>query len=69
MARGAQRNYDLPVVPMTQAERARLLHTLALAAIKQNDLTMGRSLLVDAIETSPTHFEEASRALEALDQG
>jgi Tfp pilus assembly protein PilF len=57
---------DLPVIPMTQAERAKLLYTLGLAAIKQNDVTIGRSLLEDAVETSPTHFEEASRALEAL---
>jgi Flp pilus assembly protein TadD len=69
LARGAQRNYDLPVVPMTQTERAQLLYTMALTAIKQNDLTMGRGLLTDAIETNPQHFEEASRALEALDQG
>jgi Flp pilus assembly protein TadD len=69
MARGAQRNYDLPVIPMSQQERAQLLYTLALAAIKQNDITMGRSLLEDAVETSPTHFEEASRALDALGPG
>jgi Flp pilus assembly protein TadD len=67
LARGAQRIYDLPVVPMTQQERAQLLYTLALTAIKQNDLNTGRSLLVDAIETNPQHFEEAVRALEALD--
>ncbi|TNC70932.1 tetratricopeptide repeat protein [Rubellimicrobium roseum] len=66
LARGAQRNYNLPVVPMTQAERAQLLYTLGLAAIKQNDVTIGRGLLEDAVETSPTYFEEASRALEAL---
>lgn len=66
LARGAQRNYDLPVVPMTQQERAQLLYTLALTAIKQSDLVIGRSLLEDAVETSPTHFEEAARALEAL---
>jgi Tfp pilus assembly protein PilF len=69
MARGAQRNYDLPVIPMTQAERSQLLYTLALAAIKQNDVTIGRGLLEDAVETSPTHFEEATRALEALGSG
>jgi Tfp pilus assembly protein PilF len=66
LARGAQRNYDLPVIPMTQQERAQLLYTLGLAAIKQNDVTIGRSLLEDAVETSPTYFEEADRALEAL---
>lgn len=67
LARGAQRNYALPVIPMTQIERAQLLHTLALAAIKQNDVTIGKSLLNDAIETHPQFFPEAVRALEALD--
>ncbi|TNC47819.1 tetratricopeptide repeat protein [Rubellimicrobium rubrum] len=66
LARGARRDYNLPVVPMTQQERAQLLYTMALTAIKQNDVTIGRSLLEDAVETSPTHFEEAARALEAM---
>lgn len=69
MARGAQRNYDLPVIQMTQTERAQLLYTLALTAIKQNDLTIGRGLLTDAVETHPQHFEEAVRALRALEDG
>jgi Flp pilus assembly protein TadD len=67
MARGAQRNYQLPVVQMTQSERAQLLHTLALSAIKQGDVNTGRSLLQDAIDTHPQHFEVAVRALRALD--
>ncbi len=67
LARGAQRNYALPVVPMSQIERAQLLHTMALTAIKQNDLSIGKSLLVDAIDTHPRFFEEATRALEALE--
>jgi Flp pilus assembly protein TadD len=67
LARGAQRNYTLPVVPMTQTERAQLMHTMALAAIKQNDVSMGKSLLSDAISTHPQYFEAAARALEALE--
>lgn len=67
LARGAQRNYDLPVIPMTQVERAQLLHTLALAAIKQNDVTTGKGLLREAIDTHPQHFEEAVRSLRALE--
>lgn len=67
LARGAQRNYDLPVVPMTQVERAQLLHTLALTAIKQNDLAIGRGLLREAIDTHPQHFEAAVRSLRALE--
>jgi Flp pilus assembly protein TadD len=67
LARGAQRNYDLPVIPMTQIERAQLLHTMALTAIKQNDVTIGKGLLREAIDTHPQHFEEATRALRALE--
>jgi Flp pilus assembly protein TadD len=68
LARGAQRNYDLPVITMTQIERAQLLYTLALTAIKQSDLTIGKGLLQEAIETHPQHFEEAVRALRALEE-
>jgi len=68
LARGAQRNYDLPVIAMTQIERAQLLYTLALTAIKQNDLTIGRGLLRDAVDTHPQYFEEAARALDALEE-
>ena len=49
LARSAQRNYDLPVVRMTQIERAQLLHTAALAAIKNGDVAIGRGLLREAI--------------------
>lgn len=67
LARGAQRNYVLPVIPMDQTERAQLLHTMALSAIKQGDVATGKSLLREAIETHPQHFEAAVRALEALE--
>ncbi|NNL36615.1 MAG: tetratricopeptide repeat protein, partial [Silicimonas sp.] len=45
LARAAQRKYDMPVVPMTQIERAELLYTAALSAIKQGDVATGKSLL------------------------
>lgn len=67
MARGAQRRYELPVIPMTQIERAQLLHTLGLTAIKQNDVVTGKGLLRDAIETHPQYFEAAARSLAALE--
>ncbi|XDA97462.1 tetratricopeptide repeat protein [Sulfitobacter sp. LCG007] len=67
LARGAQQNYQLPVIPMDQIERAQLLHTLALSAIKQGDVETGKSLLRDAIDTHPQYFEAAVRSLRALD--
>ncbi len=67
IARGAQRNYTLPVIQMTQVERAELTYTLALAALKQNDVVIGRTLLQEAIDTHPQHFDLAVRALRALD--
>jgi Tfp pilus assembly protein PilF len=67
LARAAQRKYDLPVVRMTQTERAELLYSMALAAIKQGDVSVGKGLLQQAIDTHPQHFEAAARSLEALD--
>ncbi len=67
LARAAQRKYMLPIVPMTQTERAQLLHTMALAAIKQGDVNTGRTLLREAIDTHPQYFEVAVRALRALE--
>lgn len=67
LARAAQRKYDLPVIKMTQTERAELLYSMALAAIKQGDVTVGKGLLNQAIETHPKYFEAAVRSLEALD--
>ncbi len=67
LSRGAQRNYNLPNVPMSQEERALLLNTLGLAAVKQGDIETGKGLLRDAVATHPQHFEEAARALETLE--
>lgn len=67
LARASQGKYDLPVIQMTQTERAQLLYTAGLAAIKRDDVTIGKSLLQDAIDTNPQYFAEADRALKALD--
>ncbi len=67
LARAARQHYALPLVDMTQTERAKLLHTMAISAIRQGDVAIGRGLLVEAIDTHPQHFEEATRALRALE--
>lgn len=67
LARGAQRNYALPVLPVTQVERAQLLYTLGLSAVKQGDTAIAKGLMRDAVETHPQHFEDATRSLRALE--
>ena len=67
LARGAQGNYVLPVVPMTQVERAELLHSMGLAAVKRGDIVTGQGLMREAIDTHPQHFETAARSLKALE--
>ena len=67
LARAAQRKYELPVVPMSQTERAQLLYTMGLGAVKQGDTQVGRSLLQEAVETHPQYFEAAARSLAALE--
>ncbi|WP_424832851.1 tetratricopeptide repeat protein [Ruegeria sp.] len=67
LARSAQRNYSLPVIPMSQTERARLLNTMAISAVKQGDVATGKNLLREAIATHPQHYDEAVRSLRALE--
>lgn len=66
LARAATGNYALPLINMTQIERAQLLHTAALSAIRRGDIDEGRGLLNEAIDTHPQHFEAAVEALRAL---
>ncbi len=68
LARSAQRNYTLPVIRLTQIEKAELMHTMAISAIKQGDLDIARGLLEDAIDTHPQHFDAAVRTLRALEK-
>ncbi len=66
LALAAQHIYDLPVVNMTQEEKAQLLYTAGLAAVKQGDVAIGKQLLQQAVNTSPTYFDAAARSLAAL---
>lgn len=67
LARAAQGNFQMPLVQMSQIERAELMHTAALAAIRQGEVDVGRGLLAEAIDTHPQHFDAAVRAMRALE--
>ncbi len=56
LARGAQRKYDMPVIQMTQTESAELMYTLALTAIKQGDVNVGRRLAASRRGNPPAAF-------------
>lgn len=66
IARARRKVYDLPVIPMTEIERAQLLHNIGLQAIRNGDVDLGRGLLEEAIDTHPQHFEAAVEKLDAL---
>jgi len=68
MARAAQGKYTLPVIRMTQEERAKLLYSIAVLAMKNGDDDVARGLLQQAIDTHPRYFANAVRTLEALNQ-
>lgn len=67
LARAAQGKYTLPVIEMTQTERAELLNTMGLSAAKRGDVKTAKLLFRDAIETHPQYFEAATRSLETLE--
>lgn len=69
LARAAQGEFTLPLVNMTQVERAQLLYTMALAAIRQDRIDLGRGLLAEAIDAHPQYFEAAVATQRALDSG
>lgn len=67
ISRAARRVYQLPLVPMTKTEEAELLHNIALQAIRNGDVDIGRGLLEKAVETHPRYYSEAADKLAALD--
>jgi Flp pilus assembly protein TadD len=66
IARGRQRNYQLPILPMTETEHAQLLHDLAVVALENRDTEVARRLLQEALDVHPQHFEAAAVKLAGL---
>lgn len=66
LSRGKRRIYELPVMPMTDTERAVLLYNLAREAIKNKDIDVARGLLDTAIESHPQYFAAATSLLGSL---
>jgi len=59
ISRAKRRVYELPVIPMTDTERAVLLFNMAREAIKNKDTDVAKGLLEQAIDVHPQYFEAA----------
>jgi len=66
ISRALQGNYALPVVPLSEEERAQIYHNMALVALRQDSSDIARGLLELAVETHPRHFAAAADKLAAL---
>ena len=66
IARALQGNYALPVVPLSEEERAQIYHNMALVALRRDQPDIARGLLELAVETHPRHFAAAADKLAAL---
>jgi Tfp pilus assembly protein PilF len=67
ITRGLEGIYTLPVVPMTEEERAQLYHNLALVALRQGEEDVAKGLLRAAVNSHPRFFPAAADKLEALE--
>jgi Flp pilus assembly protein TadD len=67
IARGLQREYTLPLVPLTDEERAVLLNNLGIIAMRQGDERMAKGLFAAAVEIHPQHYSGAADRRAALE--
>lgn len=67
ISRGLERNYQLPLVPMTDREKAVILNNLGLVALQNGDTDAARGLFAAAVDAHPQHYQAAADRLAALE--
>ncbi|MEM8991612.1 MAG: tetratricopeptide repeat protein [Pseudomonadota bacterium] len=67
IAKGLQGDYQLPIVPLTDTERAIIMNNLGLIALRKGDDRAARGLFASAVETHPQHYQGAADRLAALE--
>lgn len=67
MVYGRQRQYRLPIVTMTEEEKAVVYYNLAIQALENGDQNAARGLLTQAVEIHPRHYAAAADRLAALE--
>jgi len=67
IARGLQGQYQLPLVPLSDDEKAVLLNNLGIIAMRRGDERIARGLFAAAVEAHPQHYAGAADKLAALE--
>ena len=67
ISRGLQGDYNLPLVPMTETEKATILNNLGVIATRKGDIKQAKGLFAAAVDIHPQHYGGAADRLAALD--
>ncbi len=67
IARGLQGEYNLPLVPLNDEERAVLLNNLGIIAMRQGEERIARGLFAAAVDSHPQYYASAADKLAALE--
>jgi len=67
IARGLQGNFQLPLVPMTDREKAMILNNLGIIAARQGEKRIAKGLFAEAVDAHPQHYQAAAARLAALE--
>ncbi len=67
IARGLQGHYNLPLVPLSDEERAVLLNNLGIIAMRQGEEKIARGLFAAAVDAHPQYYASAADKLAALE--
>jgi len=68
ITRGLQGTYELPVIPMTETERARLLNNLGIIAMRRGETAVAKGLFAAAVDAHPQYYQGAADRLAALEE-
>lgn len=67
IARGLQGNYQPPLVPLTDRERATILNNLGVIAMQRNETAIAKGLFAAAVDAHPQHYQGAADRLASLE--
>ena len=67
LSRGLRGDYQVPVMPLTDVERAQILNNLGVIALRRDDTRIARGLFAEAVATHPQHYQAAADRLAALE--